>query len=97
MEMPSLCIPRVINTTTENQVKTIVNKLNLGTIERIDIVSKKANNGTTTFKSVYIHFKTWFPSTNTILMKERFHQNKDIKIIYDDPWFWKVSPYKNRK
>jgi hypothetical protein len=28
------------------------------------------------------------------MARERLLEGKDIKIVYDDPWFWKVSAYR---
>ena len=36
----------------------------------------------------------WFHNSNASVARERLLNGKDIKIIYDDPWFWKVSAYK---
>ena len=29
--------------------------------------------------------------------RDRLLEGKEIKIVYDDPWFWKVSAYVNKK
>lgn len=89
----SLCIPRVITNITELQIKKIFEELELGEIEHIDIVPKFYSNGDK-FNRVFIHMKKWFVNKNAIYAKERLHLGKEFKIIYNDPWFWKVSAYK---
>ena len=91
--VPSLCIPRVYPNITESYIRKIIEKLKLGVIDRIDIVNKNNAKGQN-FNRVFIHFKKWINSGNSIMARERLVNGKDIKIIYDDPWYWKVSAYK---
>jgi hypothetical protein len=93
MDHLCLCIPRVIQNTTENQVKKIFSELNLGIIDRIDMITKNTEKGDK-FKRVYVHFKKWFSNQNAREARERIEKNQEIKIIYDEPWFWKVSVYR---
>jgi hypothetical protein len=88
-----LCIPRVQPKVTENQIKSIINQVNIGTIHHIDIVTKKDEK----YKRVFIHMKKWFTTENAKIAQERLQNNQDIKIIYEDPWFWKISVYKKKK
>ena len=88
--MISLCIPRVKNTITKKEILNIFNKLDLGKLERIDIVSKKSIQGDD-YKKVFLHFKYWNNSEYTDQIKERLINGHDIKVVYDFPWFWKIS------
>ena len=90
---PSLCIPRVFKNITEEKIKNIFNNLKLGIIHKIDIKSKNLNNDN--FNIVFIHFKKWNTDETTNNTRINFISGKEIKIIYDDPWFWKVSAYRN--
>jgi len=91
--VPSLCIPRVYPNINEIRIRKIFDELTLGEIERVDIVSKTTEKGDK-FNRVFIHFKRWFSEGNAVVARERLINGKDIKIIYDDPWFWKVSAYR---
>jgi hypothetical protein len=86
MTCPSLCIHRVCNNTTKKNVYNVLNKLNFGLIDHIDIVYKGKE-----YKQVFIHFKTWFQNKNATKAKERIMAGKDINVIYEGPWFWKMS------
>lgn len=88
-----LCIPRVLSSITEKQIKNIFDSVKIGIIDRIDIVGKKGDK----HNRVFIHIKKWFITENAIIAQERFQNNQDIKIIYEDPWFWKISVYKKTK
>jgi hypothetical protein len=91
----SLCIPRVFTNITELQIRKIFEELELGQIERIDIVPKFYSNGDQ-FNRVFIHIQKWFNNQNAIHAQERLSLGMEIKVIYDDPWFWKVSAYKKQ-
>ena len=90
---PSLCIPRVFPNIDEKRIRRIFNELNLGVIQRVDIVNKTTEKGEK-FNRVFIHFQEWFTNSNATTAKERLLNGKEIKIVYDDPWFWKVSAYR---
>ena len=91
--IPSMCIPRVYPNISEGRIRKIFDELNIGVIERVDIVSKNTEKGER-FNRVFIHMDRWFHNSNASVARERLLGGKDIKIIYDDPWFWKVSAYK---
>ena len=91
--VPSLCIPRVYPNINQGRIRKIISDLDLGIIERIDIVSKTTEKGEK-YNRVFIHMERWFQNSNASFARERLLGGKDIKIIYDDPWFWKISAYK---
>jgi hypothetical protein len=77
----------------EKRIRRIFDELNMGEIQRIDVVCKTTEKGEK-FNRVFIHFKRWFSNENSDTARERLLNGKEIKIIYDDPWFWKVSAYR---
>ncbi len=87
----TLCIPRVLQTITERQIHNAFDELQLGVIHKIDI-----RKGDKDFNRAFIHFRKWSSSENALIAKERFNNGLDIKVIYDDIWFWKVMPFKAR-
>jgi hypothetical protein len=93
VNVPSLCIPRVFMNWTEIRIRGIFDTLCLGEILRIDVVTKTTEKGEK-FNRVFIHFKHWFSNHNADTARERLLNGKDVKIIYDEPWFWKVSAYR---
>jgi hypothetical protein len=94
--VPSLCIPRVFSNWTESRIRRIFDDLGMGEILRIDVVSKTTEKGEK-FNRVFVHFKRWFSNQNADMARERLLNGKEIKIVYDDPWFWKVSAYREVK
>ena len=90
---PSLCIPRVFNNITEARIRQVLFELELGKISRIDIKERQNEKGES-FKRVYIHFEKWAWNENAQAARRKLVSGKEIKIVYDNPWFWKVSASK---
>ena len=94
--VPSLCIPRVFTNWTESRIRRIFDEIGLGEILRIDVISKNTEKGEK-FNRVFVHFKRWFSNPNADMARERLLNGKDIKIVYDEPWFWKISAYRETR
>jgi len=90
---PSLCIPRVFNNISEDRIRRIFDELSLGRISAVDIKERRSEKGES-FKRVYIHFEKWFWNENAQTTRKKLISGKEVKIVYDNPWFWKVSASK---
>lgn len=90
---PSLCIPRVFNNITEARIRQVFDEIGLGKISRIDLKERKNEKGDS-FKRVYVHFEKWFWNEDAQAARRKLISGKEIKIVYDNPWFWKVSASK---
>jgi len=88
--VPSLCIPRVFQNITKERVAYVFKSLGLGELDHIDMVPRTSDNGDK-FQRVFVHFKRWATTDEAVRARERVLGGKEIKIIYDDPWFWKIS------
>ena len=87
---PSICIPRTFPNITWKRVKEVFEQvLDSKCIDRIDMIRRRANDGSE-FKRVYVHFKYWPNDTQSQEVRQRLLDGNDIKIVYDDPWFWKL-------
>ena len=103
----SLCIPRISGNITKKNIEDVIKSLNIGEIKNIELLSKKptASQSSITVSStkgeinscVFIHFKRWYSTENAIKAHELLTNNKDIKVFYNEPWFWKISIYKPLK
>ena len=94
MCVPSICIPRVFSNVDEKRIRRVLDELKLGDIKCVDIISSKSIEKGPKFSRVVVHFTKWNANENANAARERLINGKDIKIIYDDPWFWKVSAYR---
>ena len=93
---PSLCIPRVIPNIDEARIRRIFDELSLGELERIDIVKKTTEKGEK-FNRVFVHFAKWNKTEEAVKVRTQMLTGKEIKIIYDDPLFWKVSALRTKE
>ena len=91
---PSICIPRTFTTIRGEQTKRAVfntfRDLRIGHIERIDTVHKTDQKGER-YCTVYVHLK--WNVTNALARdtRQKLLDGNDIKVVYDEPWFWKCT------
>lgn len=98
---PTLCISRTHKNMRQERIFAVLRQLNLGWVGKIDMVPKKIveknPDGTETTKEfvrVFIHFTKWFTNNRqTQQFLERLDSEGFVHIIYDEPWFWKVTKY----
>jgi len=93
---PSLCIPFVFANITEERIQDVFSHLDLGEIDRIDMVWRDSQSGGE-HQRVFIHFKRWNSDENTTCTRQALLDEETIKVVYDDPWFWKISASRTRK
>jgi hypothetical protein len=91
---PSICIPRTFTTIRGEQTKRAVfntfRDLRIGHIERIDTVHKTDQKGER-YCTVYVHLKWNVTSTIARETRQKLLDGNDIKVVYDEPWFWKCT------
>ena len=88
--VPSMCIPRTFVNITRSHVYKTINDLNLGVIDHIDMVRRKNEKGED-FQRVFIHFSKWHSNSVADRARTLLLSGKEVKVIYEDPWFWKIS------
>lgn len=89
----TIYIPRVSTTITRQKIFEIFSNLKVGFIDKI--IEYPLKNDSTT-KRVLVKFKTWVNNKNSQIIMTRFNEDKDIKIVYDDPWFWTAYKWINQ-
>ena len=87
---PSMCIPRVFENINELQVREVFEQLDLGQLDHIDIIERRSEKGEK-YKRIFIHFSKWYWNDDAINARRRLIEGKDIKVVYNMPWFWKIS------
>jgi len=91
---PSICIPRTFTTIRGEQTKRAVfntfRDLRVGHIERIDTVHKTDQRGER-YCTVYVHLKWNMNSKLARDTRQKLLDGQDVKIVYDEPWFWKCT------
>ena len=89
MDGPIICIPKVDRNINKNFIYDIFERANFGKIKKIDLIN------TNYTKRAFIHYESWNTNKRTIKVKNWLIEGKDIKIIYNKPWYWKCSAFKN--
>jgi hypothetical protein len=91
--IPNLCIPRVLNTMDENQVRIAFESLNFGQIDKVIIIRKQNEK----FNIAFIYYRKWYDTENATRALNRLTNGQDLKIMYDAPWFWKAAKTVSRE
>ena len=90
----SIYIPRIFNNITKEDINHIFEVLELGEVDRIDLVARPKGDIQTNM--AFIHFKTW---SNSIaaqnLAKRILDPEREARLVYDDPWYWVLLPNRN--
>ena len=87
--VPSLCIPRVFLNITKDRIFNSFKDINIGYIEQIDTIVCTDKAGQK-YQRVFVHLQ-WNNTSHAIQMRQRALEGKEVIIVYDEPWFWKVS------
>ena len=88
---PSICIPRVFKNTTRKDLFGVFEKLDIGAVDRIDMVAKVNTRGES-YNKVFIHFKAWNKRSPVAqATRDKLLKGEEIKIVYSEPWFWKCT------
>jgi len=88
---PSICIPRVFKSTTRKDIYDVIERLDLGPVDRIDMVAKTNVRGEC-YNKVFIHFKMWNKKNPTAqATRDKLLKGEEVKIVYNEPWFWKCT------
>jgi len=94
---PSICIPRTLNNITWRQVKETFEQLfGPGTVERVDIVTNRTD--ASPFCRIFVHMRYWPVEKEEIAdIRQRLVDGETVKVVYDNPWFWKCSASRTPK
>ncbi len=91
---PAIVIPRVFKNITQQRILAVFGKLDLGDIVRIDMVPRTNDLGEEYWR-VFVHL-AWADTENGTAVRDRLLStdgDNRVKIVYDDPWFWKIHAY----
>lgn len=93
---PSVCIPRVFSNITRERVEAIFRNLDFGEVEKVDMVSRVNDKGER-FQRVFVHFTRWNNDEQSEQVRHMLLSEQEVKVVYDDPWFWKLSASKSTR
>ena len=89
---PSVCIPRVFANINKRDVKEVFEQILgvRGCVERVDLISKTTEDGTP-YGRVFVHFRFWPKTDQATSIRDQILSGGTVKIVYDEPWYWKCS------
>ena len=87
---PSICIPRIFSNITKQRIINTFADLGLGEVASVDLLERTNQDGDKYLRA-YVHFKRWYSNKDASATRKRLLDGKDAKIVYDEPWFWKIS------
>lgn len=97
LSAPSICIPRVFSNISDKRIFAIFRELRVGFVEKIDLVERTGKDGVS-YNMVFVHFRNWFVNDEmAYAMRQRLLNGEQVKIVYDEPWFWKVHAYEPKQ
>jgi hypothetical protein len=87
--IPSICIPFVFESINDKRIMGIFQEIDYGIIERIEKNPYKSKDGRNVNR-VFIHLN-WKFNENVNKVRNDLLCGREIIIMYDSPWFWKIS------
>ena len=87
-----LCIPKMEIYIQTDFIRKTIEEKNIGNITRIIELPHKNNPK---YKRVIIHVYLDENLQNSKIILDRFSIKKDVKIIYNFPWYWKIVEASN--
>ena len=93
----SVFIPRVFSNIRTNRISDTFHNLNIGDVEKVDLVAKTSKNGDS-YNMAFVHFKGFYETQEAIdFRKEVEDPEIKAKLVYEDPWFWLVLPFEKKE
>ena len=93
----SVFIPRVFSNIRANRIGDTFHNLNIGDVEKVDLVAKTSKNGDS-YNMAFVHFKGFYDTQEASdFRKEVEDPEIKAKLVYEDPWFWLVLPFEKKE
>lgn len=90
-------IPRVFSNIKESRISNVFDTLNIGSVERVDLVPKTGKNGET-YNMAFVHFAMVYNTVEGDKFRSDIEgPDKKAQIAYDGQWFWHVLPFEQKQ
>ena len=84
----SIYIPRIFANITKDFIVDTFEFQQIGKVKQVDFVEKMDNKGKT-YNSAFVHFDFWYDNISASNFQKRVKdENKEARIVYNDPWYW---------
>jgi spore maturation protein CgeB len=88
-----MCIPKIDAYISTEYIISWFGRKNIGTVQKLIELPHKKNPAN---KRIIIHVSLNDSSENAKIIKERFSQKQDVKLVHNLPWdFWKIVEANN--
>jgi hypothetical protein len=84
----SICILYAFGHITRGFVESVFRSLNVGRINNIEMIPKVNQKGS--YWQILVHFSFLHNQYEAVEFCKRLDEGKELRIVYDNPWFWKV-------
>lgn len=93
----SAFIPRVFSNITEARIVDAFDKLQIGSVNRVDLIHKTSKTGDA-YNMAFVHFAMIYnTSAGETFRRELEGSDRKTKVMYDDPWFWNILPFEQKE
>ena len=100
IEIPSICIPRVMCFITEDKIRKVFEDL-LGPpvtanpeirscVDRVDMIIREDVRTREPYFLVFVHFHPIEHTQEAQYLSSQINKNQEVVVVYDNPWFWKL-------
>ena len=93
----SLIIPRVFPQYIDEQgMIDTFEQQKLGRVYKVNMIhmnSESRRRGHPMYKAI-VYFSAWYDNVIAYNFQQRIFNQGDARVVYDDPWFWKVTASK---
>ena len=84
----SIYIPRLFGRCDKDVIIERFKSSNIGTINRVDLVEKKNNNGLTYYMA-FLHFDSWKDNETTRNIQTKILvEQTGARLVYNEPYYW---------
>jgi len=95
IDTPAICIPYVFESIHDQRIMSIFRDLDYGSIENIKKIPYTAKDGRKVNR-VFVYLN-WKINEKVNKVRSDLMNGKEIIIVYDKPWFWKISAEKEKE
>jgi hypothetical protein len=82
-----ICIPRMETSISYRFIQQTLIKMNIGKIRKIVEIPLKNEKD---YKRVLITLQWHNFNPRSQIVHQRLEEGKNVKIVYDNPWYWKM-------
>lgn len=87
----TICIPRIESNMSNDYIFKVFSKLRIGIIQKITDVPLRSDHD---YKRVFIKLKWDVNQTTSSFIYNRLKSGDTVKIVYEMPWYWKITASK---